>query len=310
MKCKTFNLNIHILDKVDYRFAIIILQEDIGDDAMDNIIDITKISSDIESEIKKSIKGCIIRPSIALIQIGDNKISKMYSNAIEDACDRVGIYFRHFEYEDDIPELTVINKIKELNNDEYVNGIVISLPLPERYNEKRILNTIVNSKDINGVTDINIGRLISGRKTITTCISSGIMNIFKYYGVDLDGKEVTVVCDKKSNIRSLISILINLGATVTICTENTKDIKKYTLESDIVISSINKNGIINCDMIKEGTIVIDAGISIDKDKIYGDVDYDTVVKKAKLITPKVDGINSIMISMLLSNTLLCYNSKK
>ena len=151
---------------------------------MDNIIDITKISSGIEDEIKKSIKGCIIRPSIALIEIGDNKISKMYSNTIEDASNRVGIYFRHYEYEDNVPELTIINKIKELNNDEYVNGIVVSLPLPERYNEKRILNTIVNSKDINGVTDINIGRLISGRKTIATCISSGIMNIFEHYGVN------------------------------------------------------------------------------------------------------------------------------
>ena len=277
---------------------------------MDNIIDITKISSGIEDEIKKSIKGCIIRPSIALIQVGYNEVSKMYSNAVEESCNRVGIYFRHFEYEDDIPELTVINKIKELNNDEYVNGIVVSLPLPERYNEKRILNTIVNSKDINGVTDINIGRLISGRRTITTCISSGIMNIFKYYDVDLEGKEVTVVCDKKSSIRSLISILINSGSTVTICTQSTKDIKKYTLESDIVISSINEKNIITDDMIKDGTIVIDAGISIDKDKIYGDVDYDTVVKKAKLITPKVNGVNIIIISMLLSNTLLCYNSKK
>ena len=141
---------------------------------MSNIMSAKELSLQIEEEIKQFAKGCIIRPSVAVINIGNDPISEKFIKEKEDACNRVGIYFRYHQFEEGTPELTIINKIKELNNDDYVNGIIINLPIPEKYNEKRLLNSIINSKDIDGVTDINIGRLISGRKTFTPCTVSAI----------------------------------------------------------------------------------------------------------------------------------------
>jgi len=277
---------------------------------MSNIIAGTKLGSQIEDEVKQSIKGCIIRPSIAVIEVGDNSVNEMYVKALEDACNKVGIYFRYFKFEDDVPELTIINKIKELNNDEYVNGVVIQLPIPERYNEKRLINTIVNSKDINGLTDINIGRLISGRKTIIPCIPQAIMSQIRENEITLEGKDVTIVGIGKTVGRPLVSLLINAGATVTVCHDKTNDIKKYTSEADIVISSMNARNTITDDMVKEGAVVIDAGCVIEDGKVYGDVDFDKVSKKASLITSKVDGVDTLTIAMYLKNILFCYNNKK
>ena len=123
---------------------------------MDKIINGEALSLQIQDNIKKEIKSCMIRPSVAVIQIGDNPASNSYIKRKETACNNVGVYFRIYKFDEGTPELTIINKIKELNNDEYVNGILVQLPLPEQYNEKRIVNSIINSKDIDGLTDINV----------------------------------------------------------------------------------------------------------------------------------------------------------
>lgn len=277
---------------------------------MENIINGIELSSKIEEELKQSIKGCIIRPSVAVIEIGDNPINKYYIKEKEEACNRVGIYFRHYEYEDNTPELTIINKIKELNNDDYVNGIMIQLPLPERYNEKRLLNTVINSKDIDGLTDINIGRLISGRKTITPCSVLAIMTLLKENEIDLVGKEVVIVGKGKLVGRSLINVLLNEGATVTVCHSKTNGIKKHTSEADIVISATGVKNIITADMIKDGAIVIDVGCTIEDDKFYGDVDINKVSKKTSYIVSSKDDICPMTVAMFLKNTLFCYNNKK
>lgn len=277
---------------------------------MSNIMSGIELSSKIEEEIKQNIKGCIIRPSVAVIEVGDNPINERFVKAKEEVCNRVGIYFRYFKYESDTPELTIINKIKELNNDDYVNGIMIQLPLPERYNEKRLLNTVINSKDIDGLTDINIGRLISGRKTITPCSVLAITTLLKEYNVELEGKEVVIVGKGKLVGRPLINVLLNEGATVTVCHSKTSDLKKHTSDADIVISATGVKGLITADMIKEGAVVIDAGCTIEDGKIYGDVDFDKVSKKASLITPPTGGVGPMTVAMFLNNILMCYNNKK
>lgn len=278
---------------------------------MDSIIvNGNEIGKEIQDEVKQSIKGCIIRPSVAVIQIGTNDISEKYIKVKEDACNKAGIYFRYFNFEDDIPELTIINKIKELNNDDYVNGIMVQLPIPERYNEKRILNTIINSKDIDGLTDINIGRLISGRKTIVPCTIQAIMEILKRYEVELDGKNVTIIGKGKLVGRPLINVLLNEGATVSICHSKTEDLKHYTAFADIIISATGKKDLVTSGMIKEGAVVIDVGLSVVDGKVFGDVDFENVKKKASIITPAIGGIGPINVAMFLKNILLCYNNKK
>ena len=275
-----------------------------------NIMSSKELVEQIEEEIKQFCKTCIIRPSVAVIDIGEDPIIQKFVKIKEEACNRVGIYFRYHNFEDNTPELTIINKIKELNNDDYVNGIMINLPIPEKYNEKRLLNSIINSKDIDGLTDINIGRLISGRKTIVPCAAQGIMELFKHYEVDLMGKEVVIVGNSKLIGRPLTNMLLNEGATVTVCNSKTIDLKKHTLEADIVISGVGKKHIITDDMVKDGVIVIDAGYSIEKGKIYGDVDFDKVSKKASLITPTIGGVGTMTVAMFLKNTIMCYNNKK
>lgn len=273
-------------------------------------MDAKELASKIEEEVKLFSKTCIIRPSVALINIGSNPVNEKFIKLKEDACNRAGIYFRYHEFEDTTPELTIINKIKELNNDDYVNGIMINLPIPEKYNEKRLLNTIINSKDINGLTDINIGRLISGRKSIVPCAVAGIMELFNAYGVELKGKEVVVVGNSKQVGRPLTNILLNEGATVTVCNSSTVDLKKHTIEADIVISCAGVKNLITADMIKDGAVVIDAGRTVENNKIYGDVDYAKVSKKASLITPVEGGVETMTTAIFLKNTIFCYNNKK
>ena len=277
---------------------------------MENLMLGKDIALEIEEELKTTIKGCIIRPSVAVIKIGSNEEIEKYVKLKEEACDRVGIYFRYFEFDETTPELTIINKIKELNNDDYINGVTIELPIPEKYNEKRLINTIINSKDVDGLTDINVGRLISGRKTITPCCALAIMELFKKYNVELEDKNVVLVGKGKLVGRPLINLLLNEGANVTICHSKTTDIKKYTKNADIIISATGVKNIIKEDMINEGIIIIDAGFGIENNKSYGDVNFKKVEKKAKLITPIPDGVGPLTISMFLKNIIMCYNNKK
>ena len=277
---------------------------------MSNIMSGKELSLQIEEEIKQSIKGCIIRPSVAVIEVGDNPESEIYVKAKEDACNRVGMYFRHYKYEDNTPELTIINKIKELNNDDYVNGIIVHLPLPDRYNEKRLINAIINSKDIDGLTDINVGRAISGRKTIMPCSVLAIMTLLENNNVELEGKEVVIVGKGKLVGRPLINTMLNAGATVTVCHSKTENLKKHTSQADILISAAGVKDLITADMVKDGAVVIDVGCTVKDGKTYGDVDFDKVSKKASLITPAIGGVGPLTVAMFLKNILISYNSKK
>jgi methylenetetrahydrofolate dehydrogenase (NADP+)/methenyltetrahydrofolate cyclohydrolase len=272
-------------------------------------IETKELSKKIEEEIKQGNKGCIIRPSVAVIQIGDNEISNIHTKLKEEACNRVGIYYRYFKYEEDTPELTIVNKIKELNNDDYVNGIMLELPIPDKYNEKRLLNSILNTKDIDGLTDVNIGRLISGRKTFIPCTVAAIMTIIKENDIDLEGKEVVVIGKGKLVGRPIIYQLLNAGATVTVCHSRTEDLKKHTLEADVIISAAGVKDLITEDMVKDGVVVIDVGCSIEDGKVYGDVDP-KVEKKASMITSKTGCIGTLSIAMFLKNVMNSYNNKK
>ena len=268
-----------------------------------------ELSKKIEEEVKQSTKGCIIRPSVAVIEIGDNELVQKHVELKQKACERADIYFRHFKYDETVSELTIVNKIKELNNDDYVNGIMIELPIPEKYNEKRLLNAIINSKDIDGLTDINVGRAIGGRKTIIPSTVMAILTLIKENNIELEGKEVVLVGKGKLVGKPLIFQLLNEGATVTVCHSRTLDLKKHTKEADIIISGAGVKNLITADLVKEGVIIIDAGYVIEDGKVYGDVE-EAVSKKASLMTPKTGCIGPLSISMFLKNIMTSYNSKK
>lgn len=276
---------------------------------MDKIIDGEALSLQIQDNIKKEIKSCMIRPSVAVIQIGDNPASNSYIKRKETACNNVGVYFRLYKFEEGTPELTIINKIKELNNDEYVNGILVQLPLPEQYNEKRIVNSIINSKDVDGLTDINVGRMINGKKTLVPCTPLGIMRMLEEYNVELAGKNVVIVGRGKLVGRPLITLMLAKDATVTVCHSKTTNLAEMTKLADVLVVACGVPKLITADMVKDDVVVIDAGINRVDGKLCGDVDFEEVSKKASLITPVPKGVGPMTVAMLLQNIITCYNSK-
>lgn len=275
-----------------------------------DIINAKDINQNILEEIKQNAKGCIIRPSVAVIKIGENKKVSDLIKLQEEACNKVGIYFRIYEFDETTTELTIINKIKELNNDDYVNGIMIALPIPDKYNEKRLINTIQNSKDVDGMTDINVGRYISGRKTIVPSIALAVTTLLNENNIDISGKNVVIVGRGKAAGRPLISALINENATVTVCHSKTDKLKNYIERADILISAIGNYSVITPDMIKDDTVIINVGYTYD-DEGNKKEDIDTSKMSKKSITLiSSDEIQTTRITMFLKNVLMCYNNKK
>lgn len=277
---------------------------------MSVIIDGNEISNSIQSIVKTEVKNCMIRPSVALIQVGEDKVTNYFIEKKEQICSNVGIYFRLYKFETDTPELTIINKIKELNNDEYVNGIIIQLPLPPQYNEKRLLNCINNGKDVLGMTDINAGRFINGKKSLISCAALAVEKILDENEIDVTGKSVVVVGRGKYVGKPIANLMLNKDATVTICHSKTDDLSNYTKNADILISACGVPNLIKDDMVKDDAVVIDVGMNGFGDKLCGDIDFDKVSKKASLITSIPNGIDEVSNAMLIQNIMLCYNSKK
>ena len=225
------------------------------------------------------------------------------------ACNAVGVYFRHYKFDADTPELSIINKIKELNNDDYVNGILVQLPLPERYNEKRIANSISNSKDVDGLTDINTGRMINGRKTLVPCTPLGVMRILEEYEIELVGKHVVIVGRGKLVGKPLATLMLAADATVTVCHSKTTNLAEITKQADVLVCAVGSPKMITADMVREGAVVIDVGVNRVDGKLCGDVDFDKVSKKASYITPVPKGVGPMTVAMLLENIVTCYNNK-
>jgi len=270
------------------------------------VLDGKELSGQVKTQIKNDVKTYMIKPCLAVIQIGDDPASNVYIKAKEKACNEVGIYFKHIKYADDVKEKEVINKIVELNNDEYVNGILLQLPIPEKYNTERIINYIARNKDVDGLTDINVGKLINNKKCLVSCTPQGIMELLNHYNIELEGKNVVIV--GRSNLvgKPLISLFLNRNATVTICHSKTKDLQNHTTQADILVVAVGKKHFITEDMVKDDAVVIDVGINREDGNLYGDVDFDNVKKKASHITPVPGGVGPMTVAMLLKNVNECY----
>lgn len=270
------------------------------------VLDGKELSGQVKTQIKNDVKTYMIKPCLAVIQIGDDPASNVYIKAKEKACNEVGIYFKHIKYADDVKEKEVINKIVELNNDEYVNGILLQLPIPEKYNTERIINYIARNKDVDGLTDINVGKLINNKKCLVSCTPQGIMELLNHYNIELEGKNVVIV--GRSNLvgKPLISLFLNRNATVTICHSKTKDLQNHTTQADILVVAVGKKHFITEDMVKDDAVVIDVGINREDGNLYGDVDFDNVKKKSSHITPVPGGVGPMTVAMLLKNVNECY----
>lgn len=273
---------------------------------MSKLIDGKKVSSDIKTSIKSVVKDCMIKPCLAVIQVGNDAASEIYVGAKNKACDEVGIYFKHLKYDENVLEKELINKIIELNNDEYVSGILVQLPLPSNLNTQRIINHITSSKDVDGLNDINTGRLINDKEGMIPCTAAGIIELLNAYEVPMEGKNVVIIGRGKLVGKPLMSLFLKNNATVTVCHSKTENLSEYTKNADILVSATGVKHLIGKDDVKEGAIVIDVGVTRENGKIYGDVDTEAVMDKVSLITPCVGGVGPMTVAMLLKNVIKSY----
>ena len=271
------------------------------------IIDGKGLANEIKLEIKnevESLNSNNIFPKLAVIMVGNDSASRIYVNNKSKACEKVGIAFEEFIYDEGISQKVLTDKIKELNDDKSINGILLQCPIPKNLDLNEALSTIDPNKDVDGFNPINVGKLCVGEDTFISCTPYGIMKMFEKYNIELCGKHAVVI--GRSNIvgKPLVQCLLKENATVTICHSKTKDLETYTREADVLISAIGKPRIVKEDMVKDGAVIIDVGISrLEDGKIAGDVDFDNVSKKASFITPVPGGVGPMTIAMLLSNVV-------
>ena len=288
------------------------------------IIDGKKISEDILNDISLEVNERVSRggksPHLAAILVGDDGPSETYVNSKIKACEKVGFKSSLFKYDDNISEEELLNEIENINNDNDIDGFIVQLPLPSSVNQETILSSVNPKKDIDGFHPINYGKMTLGIDSFIPATPHGILELIKRYKIDLNGKKCLVI-GRSQIVGRPISILLSqskefCNATVTLAHSKTLNINELTLDADVIISAIGTPEFLKADMVKEGAIIIDVGISRVKDdeskngyRIVGDVDFKNVSKKASYITPVPGGVGPMTIAMLLKNTLLaCQNN--
>jgi len=252
-------------------------------------------------------------PHLAAILIGTNGASETYVNAKVKACEETGFKSTLIRIEDTISETKLLDEIRLLNTDPDIDGILVQLPLPKNISDEEVISTIDPDKDVDGFHPVNVGRLLQGLPTFIPATPHGIMLMLEYYKVETKGKHAVVV--GRSNIVGrpmsvLLSSNTNPGnCTVTLCHSQTKNIKEFCLQADIIVAALGKPEFITADMVKEGAVVIDVGITRVEDKtkksgfkLKGDVAFDTVAPKCSWITPVPGGVGPMTIAALMKNT--------
>lgn len=279
------------------------------------ILDGKKTSSQIKEEIKEELKGIKEKvgkvPGLAIVLVGENPASKIYVNSKIKGCAELGFEsFAHYLPEN-VTEEELLNVIRELNEDEKVDGILVQLPLPKHIDEKKVVDTIAFSKDVDGFKPENIGLLFLGDKnSIKPCTPSGIVELFKRYELEVEGKDVVII--GRSNIvgKPMAGFFINEGATVTICNSKTKNLADKLKEADIIVAAMGVAKFVKADMVKDGAIIIDVGINRTEEGLFGDVDFENVAPKCKWITPVPGGVGPMTVAMLFKNTLSAFKRNK
>ena len=277
------------------------------------IIDGKKEAQLFRDEIKKEIESIKSKsnkvPSLSVILIGDYAPSQIYVKNKEKNAKEVGINSKVIKYSKDVSEQEVLNKIKELNDNDAVSGILVQLPLPPQINKEKIINAINPLKDVDGFHPINVGNLSSGYNAIVPCTPLGCLFLIKKIESNLSGKHAVIIGRSNLNGKPMAQLLLKENCTVTIVHSKTKDLKTECLKADILVAAVGVPNLVKSDWVKKNSIVIDVGINKVGDKIIGDVQFETVKEKAKAITPVPGGVGPMTIACLLKNTLECFKGR-
>lgn len=271
-------------------------------------IDGIEVAKNVKSQVKEiveDLKSKGVNPCLATVLVGDNPASATYVRNKHKACDEVGILTKDHTPTADITQDELNELIQKLNDDDSVHGILVQLPLPKHLNEFNTTTQILPEKDVDGLTPPNVGLLAIGKAMLVACTPSGIIEMCKYYNIDLEGKNVAVI--NRSNLvgKPLYHLLLQNNATVTTCHSRTKDLKKICLDSDIIITGVGNREIFKLtpDMVKDGAIVIDVATTRHEGKLSGDADYSEIIEKASFASPVPGGVGPMTVAMLLKNTV-------
>ncbi len=274
---------------------------------MAKIIDGKAVSQFVKDEVKKEVsalgeKGVSV--GLAVIIVGNDPASRTYVNNKKKACEATGIISEEYALPEDTTMDELLALIKELNAKKSINGILCQLPLPKHLDEKAVIENIDPIKDVDAFHAVNTGHIMIGDYSFLPCTPAGIMEMLKYYNIEIEGKECVVI--GRSNIvgKPMAMLLLQKNGTVTVCHSRTKNLKEVTSRADILVAAVGIPYFVTADMVKDGAVVIDVGMDRNKEgKLCGDVDFAEVEKKASYITPVPGGVGPMTIATLMKNTV-------
>ena len=278
------------------------------------IIDGKKTSAILREELKKKVSKLKstynAAPGLTVILVGEDPPSKIYVKNKEKSATEVGINSEVIRYPDNVEEKVVLNKIKELNKNDKVSGILVQLPLPKHIDKRKIIETIDPSKDVDGFHPVNVGNLSSGYDSTIPCTPLGCYLLIKNTEKNLNGKHAVIIGRSNLNGKPMTQLLLKENCTVTITHSRTKDLKAECKRADIIVAAVGKPKLVKADWVKKDAIVIDVGINKTDSGLVGDVDFDEVSKVARAITPVPGGVGPMTIACLLSNTVECFRKAR
>ena len=278
---------------------------------MSELIDGKLVAKHIRLQVKEKVNNINEKynttPTLAVVFVGDNPASQIYINNKVKSCEKVNIISIVEKMDESSSQEEVENKIKTLAEDPKINGILVQLPLPKRFDQEKIISLIPENKDVDGLTKLNVANLVTNQKGIVPCTPKGVVDLLKYYNIEIQGKRVAIIGRSMLVGKPLFNLLTNLNATVTLCHSKTKNIETITKESDIVVCALGKPFFLKENMIKEGAVVIDVGINrLDDGRVVGDADFENLKEKASYITPVPGGCGPMTVAELLDNTIDCF----
>ncbi|GAB3052224.1 bifunctional methylenetetrahydrofolate dehydrogenase/methenyltetrahydrofolate cyclohydrolase FolD [Virgibacillus ainsalahensis] len=262
------------------------------------------LKQEMKEEVLQLKNNSGLIPHLTVVIVGDNPASKSYVKGKQKASDEVGISSELIELPASTSEDQLLQLIEELNHNSSVHGILVQLPLPDHIKEEHVIVAIDPEKDVDGFHPVNIGRMMTGEDTFLPCTPYGIITMLKSKDIEIEGKHAVII--GRSNIvgKPVGQLLLNENATVTYCHSKTEDLKKFTLDADILIAAVGKPNALDESYLKQGAVVVDVGINrLEDGSLTGDVDFDRAKEKVAYITPVPRGVGPMTITMLLKNTI-------
>ncbi|MCQ2621402.1 bifunctional methylenetetrahydrofolate dehydrogenase/methenyltetrahydrofolate cyclohydrolase FolD [Helicobacter pylori] len=269
------------------------------------------IEKDLKNKIQTITAQTYKRPKLAVILVGKDPASITYVNMKIKACQRVGMDFDLKTLQENITEAKLLSLIKDYNTDQNISGVLVQLPLPRHIDTKMILEAIDPNKDVDGFHPLNIGKLCTQKESFLPATPMGVMRLLKHYHIEIKGKDVAIIGASNIIGKPLSMLMLNAGASVSVCHILTKDISFYTQNADIVCVGVGKPDLIKASMLKKGAVVVDIGINhLNDGRIVGDVDFNNAQKVAGFITPVPKGVGPMTIVSLLENTLIAFEKQQ